>query len=88
MRRRLSFATMCPPAPAPSCPTAHFFELKVGLYTTCIFFVARGHLGAVFVYHVCLEVQKRPEDHEFACETLRLVTWMVRVREVLFLRDV
>ncbi len=45
-------------------------EREFSLNSTCVLLVARGHIAAVYLDHVRLQVERRVEDDKFLCEAL------------------
>ena len=68
-------------------PAADLLEFEFSLNAASRLLVPRRHLGAVFFYHMCFEVEECPEYHELALQTFCTVARVVRMREVLLLSD-
>lgn len=66
-------------------PCANLFELELGLYPPRILHVAGRHVGAVYLDHVRLEVERGAEDDEFLRLTGSVGAWVVGLLEMLFL---
>ena len=76
------------PATAMASTVANLLKCEFSLNSTCVLLVACGHITAVYLDHVRLQVERRVEDDKFLGEALCLRAWVVGVCEMAFLYKV
>ena len=76
------------PTSAMASAVTNFLKREFSLNSTCVLLVACGHITAVYLDHVRLQVERRVEDDKFLGEALCLRARVVGVCEMAFLYKV
>ena len=76
------------PTSAMTTTMTNLLKREFSLNSTCVLLVACGHITAVHLDHVRLQVERRVEDDKFLGEALCLRAWVVGVCEMAFLYKV
>ena len=73
------------PTTAMASAMTNFLEREFSLNSTGVLLIACGHIAAVYLDHVRLQVERRVEDDKFLGEALCLRAWVVGVCEMALL---